>query len=199
MECEEGWLIKQHKLDFQRMPDTAHVSDVVLQKLRELCGSWDISAVQSNPDDPESCMPIIATTDCGTNITKALEDAHEYAHVPCFAHKTHRVMICSVARTPWLTTALDKMLSISRNFNKSQKQKGYFLRYTRHYLGRVGTLPKTPCKTRWNSFADSVDRYVAIHSDLVKYAGSELAEAAGATVVQENLLGTTELANLQSV
>lgn len=54
-------------------------------------------------------------------------------------------------------------------------------------------------KTRWNSFADALDRYVTIHADLCKYAVSEEAALVRATVVQENILGDQMLANIKAI
>lgn len=46
VECEEAWLVKQHKLDFSRIPETSHTAAVVLLKLQELCSRWDVSPVK---------------------------------------------------------------------------------------------------------------------------------------------------------
>lgn len=54
------------------------------------------------PSDVESLTPIFATTDSGANMRKAIELGQEFAHIPCFAHKLHRVMICAVAKNSWL-------------------------------------------------------------------------------------------------
>lgn len=121
---------------------------------------------------------MIATTDSGTNVKKALDISEEFVHVPCFAHKMHRVMVCAIGKVAWLETALSKIVAIARNMAKSDKQQGAYMRFMRTELGKIGLLPVSPVKTRWNSFGDAIERYLVLHDDLRTYAASRAAEEA---------------------
>jgi hypothetical protein len=71
-------------------------------------------------------------------------------------------------------------VNISRNFSKSDKQKGEYSAYVKANLLKQPKLPIAPVKTRWNTYADAMQRYLEIHEDLLQYSVSRQAEDAGA-------------------
>ena len=174
----------------------SHTAYIILTKLRALCARWKIAPVSLGPDTP--AVPIFCTADMGRNIAKALRIGNDFAHIPCFAHKLHRVMLSVVDEHEWIQRSLQKIINIARNFNKSDKQRGGYLRFCRQILGKIGRLPVGPCATRWNSYALSIERYFLIHEDLARYATS-ITDEANKTVLQTNLLLPSELANLKAV
>lgn len=184
LETPDGWIVREHRLDFKRLPEVAHTAPVLLQSIKDLCAEWNIKPTPLNPNASSVVMPVFTTTDSGLSLKKAIEGSSEFSHIPCFAHKMHRVMLSAVAKVPWLVNLLAKVLNISRNFNKSDKQKGAYMKFCRHVLGKVAKLPISPVQTRWDSFAEAATRYVEIHADICKYAGSSWASDAGAHIVQ---------------
>lgn len=75
----------------------------------------------------------------------------------------HNVALGAVSEVDVIKTAIQKVVNISRNFSKSDKQKGEFSAYVRAYLVKPGKLPIAPVKTRWNTYADAMKRYLEIH------------------------------------
>lgn len=193
LELGEGYKILTHKLDFDRIPEVAHTANVVLAKITELTTKWGITPVEVKENVK---IPVFATTDSGTNITKAIEDSKgHFVHIPCFAHKMHRVMISAIAQVPSLERTVQKVVAISRNMAMSDKQKGAYVRFCRLRLGKVALIPVSPVRTRWYSYGDAITRYIELHSDLRQYVLTVMGDAAaqGAEVIVSNLLTDREV------
>lgn len=105
----------------------------------------------------------------------------------------HNCALGAVGKVEPLKKALQKVVNISRNFSKSDKQKGEYTAFVKSNLLKPGKLPEAPVKNRWNTFADALTRYMEIHTDLLQYANSPQADAAQATVIQANIFTKEEL------
>ena len=101
--------------------------------------TWGIEKVKVNE---EISIPVVATTDSGTNIKKACEISNgAVVHNACFAHKMHRVMLCSIGALAWLEDIFAKIMNLGRNVAKSGKQKGAYKSFFRISLGKAAKIP----------------------------------------------------------
>lgn len=160
----DEWTLETRQLEVELIKEGSHTGAVLASKVESMCKKWGISATGG--------VGVIATTDMGRNIFKALRHNPMFEQLFCFAHMIHNCMLEAVKNTAPLKDMLQQIINIARNLNKSDKAKISFKVWCRLELGVESPLPLSPVQNRWNSYAGAAERYIEIHHNLQSYVNS---------------------------